>query len=76
MKKRVCRGFLITLMDVLPKLDKHLPEGKQGHEIIFIDDGSTDNSMEILKGFEKENSSVRVFFFRVIWGRLRLDIGL
>lgn len=34
------------------------------YEIIFIDDGSTDASLSILKKLEKENKLIRVFSFR------------
>lgn len=34
------------------------------HEIIFVDDGSTDSTLEILKELEKKNKRVRVFSFR------------
>ncbi len=34
------------------------------YEIIFIDDGSKDNSLNILKNFRKNNKSVRIFSFR------------
>ena len=33
-------------------------------EIIFVDDGSTDKSLNILKKFEEENENVRIFSFR------------
>ncbi|MBI2028477.1 MAG: glycosyltransferase family 2 protein [Candidatus Levybacteria bacterium] len=34
------------------------------YEVIFIDDGSDDSSLEILKTFENQNKNVRVFAFR------------
>ena len=39
------------------------------YEIIFIDDGSTDNSFDILKSFEIKNNHVRVFSFRKNQGK-------
>ncbi len=37
---------------------------KVGFEMIFVDDGSADKSLSILKKLEKENKNVRVFSFR------------
>ncbi len=33
-------------------------------EVIFVDDGSTDGSLSILKKFESENKNIRIFSFR------------
>jgi len=49
--------FFKELLKYLPRLDKD-------YEIVFIDDGSTDSSLEILKDFEKRNKNVKVFGFR------------
>jgi len=37
---------------------------KVGFEAIFVDDGSTDGSLSILKKFEEENKNIRIFSFR------------
>ncbi len=37
---------------------------KVGFEVIFIDDGSTDGSLGLLKKIEKENKNIRLFSFR------------
>jgi glycosyltransferase involved in cell wall biosynthesis len=42
---------------------------KKPYEIIFIDDGSTDSSLSILKSFEKESKDVKVFSFRKNLGK-------
>lgn len=34
------------------------------YEVIFVDDGSTDKSLQILKNLEKKNKDVRIFSFR------------
>lgn len=39
------------------------------YETIFIDDGSKDNSLNILKEFEKKNKNVRIFSFRKNQGK-------
>jgi glycosyltransferase involved in cell wall biosynthesis len=46
------------------ELFKFLKELKEDFEIIFVDDGSIDNSLEILKKKAKENSKIKVFSFR------------
>jgi len=50
------------LMKTVQKLDKK-------HEIVFVDDGSTDGSFNILKGFEERNNNVRIFSFRKNQGK-------
>ncbi len=56
-EKESLDAFYAELSKVLPKLDSH-------YEIIFVDDGSTDISLEILKEIAHKNKSVRVFSFR------------
>lgn len=51
------KDFYRELMPVVKKLDRD-------YEIIFVDDGSTDRSFNILKGFEEKNNNVRIFSFR------------
>ncbi len=46
------------------ELHKIILELKVDYEIIFIDDGSTDNSLEILKKLFKVNDKIRIFSFR------------
>lgn len=50
-------AFYEEIINVLPSLS---PE----YEIVFIDDGSTDSSLEILKSFHKKNKHVNVFSFK------------
>lgn len=49
--------FYKELTDTLSKL-------KTKYEIIFIDDGSTDSSLEILQQFVKQSNLIKVFSFR------------
>ncbi len=51
------QAFYREITLVLPTLAKE-------YEIIFIDDGSTDNSLEILKSFHHKNKNIRVFSFK------------
>ncbi len=39
------------------------------YEVIFVDDGSTDGSLNILKNFEEDNNNVRIFSFRKNQGK-------
>jgi glycosyltransferase involved in cell wall biosynthesis len=43
--------------------------GKYEYEVIFIDDGSTDNSFTILAGLQKSDAKVRVIRFRKNFGQ-------
>jgi len=48
---------------------KEALEGKYGYELIFIDDGSTDASFQILAVLHKADSKVRVIRFRKNFGQ-------
>ncbi len=50
-------AFYQELLPVLPSLDPK-------YEIIFVDDGSKDNSLSILKSFADKDKHVRIFSFR------------
>ena len=61
--------FLKELSKFLPKIDKN-------PEIIFVDDGSTDGSLSILKKLEEENKNIRIFSFRKNRGKAEaLSLG-
>jgi glycosyltransferase involved in cell wall biosynthesis len=55
-------AFFEELLQVLNTLDSQ-------HEVIFVDDGSTDNSLDLLKTIAKKTSHVRVFSFRKNQGK-------
>ncbi len=42
---------------------------KYDYEIIFIDDGSTDNSLNILRGLQKSDPKIRIISFRRNFGQ-------
>lgn len=50
------------LFSVLSNLDEN-------YEVIFVDDGSRDNSLEILRKFSSKNKNVRIFSFRKNQGK-------
>ncbi len=54
--------FYSRLKDSLGKLDEN-------HEIVFIDDGSTDSSLDILKKLNAEDKSIKVYSFRKNQGK-------
>jgi glycosyltransferase involved in cell wall biosynthesis len=43
--------------------------GKYEYEILFVDDGSTDKSREIIRGFQSKDEHVRAIFFRKNFGQ-------
>lgn len=55
-------AFYKELLRVIPDLTK-------AYEILFVDDGSTDQSLEILKEFERKDKHVKVFSFRRNMGK-------
>lgn len=58
-----------SLKPIFSKIKNTFKSLQKPYEVIFIDDGSTDNSFDILKTLEKENSSVSLFSFRKNLGK-------
>ncbi len=46
------------------RVKKVLLDVKEAYELIFVDDGSTDNSLSIMKEYEKKDDTIRIFSFR------------
>ncbi|GDX61851.1 dolichol-phosphate mannosyltransferase [Candidatus Levyibacteriota bacterium] len=55
-------AFFIVLSEELEKIE-------YSSEIIFIDDGSTDRSLEILKNISEKEKNIRIFSFRKNQGK-------
>lgn len=51
------------------ELTRVAPELEKDYEIVFVDDGSTDSSLTILKHLESKNDKVKVFSFRRNMGK-------
>jgi glycosyltransferase involved in cell wall biosynthesis len=51
------------------KLIKVLSSLKKNHEIIFVDDGSTDNTFEVLKELHEKDSSLKIIKLRTNFGK-------
>lgn len=56
------RAFYSELIKFIPSLSKT-------YEVVFVDDGSFDNSLTILKGFEMKNKNIKVFSLRKHQGK-------
>lgn len=55
--------FYQRLTEEINKLDK------KEYEIIFVNDGSTDKSLDLLKGFQKKDKAVKIINFRRNYGK-------
>jgi glycosyltransferase involved in cell wall biosynthesis len=83
MKENIDISVIIPLLDEeesLPELHtwiaKVMTEYKLSYEILFIDDGSTDNSWNLISDLSKENSSVKGLKFNRNYGKsAALNIG-
>lgn len=58
-----------SLKSFYSELIKFIPSFSKIYEIIFVDDGSSDNSLNILKKLEKKNKKVKVFSLRKHQGK-------
>lgn len=51
------------------RLSKSLQKLRQPYEMIFVDDGSTDNTLDLLKQFAKKDKHMQIFSFRKNQGK-------
>lgn len=58
-----------SLRELVSNIKRVFAKGKKTYEIIFVDDGSTDMTLEILKLLEKDNLGIKVFSFRKNLGK-------
>lgn len=58
-----------SLEPLYKALTSELPKFARTHEILFVDDGSTDSSLSILKEFVKNDKHIRIFSFRKNQGK-------
>jgi dolichol-phosphate mannosyltransferase len=52
-----------VILELYKRLEDVLPKGFQFYEVIFVDDGSTDNSLSIIKEICKQNLSYHYIHF-------------
>lgn len=57
-------------------MDSLLSQNMEHIEIIAVDDGSTDNSLQILKEYEKKDSRVRVFCQKNKYAGVARNVGI
>lgn len=58
-----------SLVELTEWIEQVLARSELTYEIIFIDDGSTDNSWQVIKALSKKNSRVRGICFRRNYGK-------
>ena len=66
-----------SLLPLYKELKNAISSLKKEYEIIFVDDGSTDNSYEVLKSLENKDRNIKVIKLRANFGKsYALDNGL
>lgn len=58
-----------SLNELVASIEESFKKLKKSFEILFIDDGSTDSTLDILKRFSKENDNIHVYSFRKNMGK-------
>lgn len=62
-KSSICITLLNEFSNVTKLLDSVLSQVKKDNEIIFVDGGSTDGTVELIKFFEKEYSNIKLMIY-------------
>lgn len=58
-----------SVRELFSKIKSAFSKVKKTYEVIFIDDGSTDSSLDVLKAIEHENTQVKIFSVRKNLGK-------
>src|SRR5215469_10453682 len=58
-----------SLVKFYERLSKALKKIEKSYEILFVDDGSTDKSLELLKKFAHKDRHIKIFSFRKNQGK-------
>jgi len=58
-----------NLQPLFEELRQVMEENYQSYEVIFVDDGSTDSSLEVLKGLREENPCIKIIEFEGNFGQ-------
>lgn len=53
-----------SLENFYSEVKKYLPKWSEAYEMIFVDDGSTETTLKLLKKIEEKDKNVRVYSFR------------
>lgn len=65
-----------SVQELVEQIDKSFTSLGKKYEMIFVDDGSTDNTLNLLKELAKKNQNIRIFSFRKNLGKsVALSLG-
>ena len=59
----------LVLHEFYPRLKKEAESWGKSYELLFVDDGSTDNSFELMCEWEKKDSNLRIVKFTRNFGQ-------